>query len=117
LTDLRACPKVVSVEVMVTETKWFRRPLAMDTTENLKGAIALLPKGKWYSPDTTVKKSTWFVSVAHGQAVGMPKVGDKVWVAKSRDAYQLVELTTEQGEHTDKEGLRRALFTAKVLSL
>ena len=89
----------------------------MDTTENLKRAIALLPKGKWYSPETTVKKTIWFVSVAHGQAAGMPKVGDKVWVAKSRDAYQLVEVATEQGEHTDKEGLRRALFTAKVLSL
>jgi hypothetical protein len=47
----------------------------------------------------------------------MPKVGDIVWVSKSRDAYQVVELTTEQGEHTDKEGLRRSLFTAKVLSI
>jgi hypothetical protein len=107
----------MSVEVMVTETKGFRRPLAMSNMETLKGAIALFPRGKWYSPDTSVKKSTWFVSVAHGQATGMPKVGDIVWVSKSRDAYQVVELTTEQGEHTDKEGLRRSLFTAKVLSI
>ena len=105
------------VEVMVTETKGFRRPRAMSNMETLKGAIALFPKGKWYSPDTTVKKSTWFVSVAHGQAAGMPKVGDTVWVSKSRDAYQVVELTAEQGEHTDKEGLRRTLFSAKVLSV
>jgi hypothetical protein len=65
--------------------------------EGLKSAIGDIPRGKWYSPDTGVKKETWLVSVAHGQAVGMPIEGDFVWVAKSRGAYQLVEVTEAEG--------------------
>lgn len=82
----------------------------------LRKAIGDIPRGKWYSPDTTVKKETWFVSVAQGQAVGMPIEGDYVWIAKSRGAYQLVEVTSITGEHVDKEGLKRTLFTGKVVA-
>lgn len=82
----------------------------------LKQAIGNMPRGKWYSPDTSVKKETWFISVAFGQAVGMPEVGDYVWVAKSRGAFQVVEVTKQEGEHVDKEGLKRVLFTGKVLT-
>jgi len=84
--------------------------------EGLKKAIGNIPRGKWYSPDTTTKKETWFVSVAQGQAVGMPIEGDYVWVAKSRGAFQLVEVTTQAGEHVDKEGLKRALWNCKVVN-
>ena len=63
----------------------------------LRKAIGDIPRGKWYSPDTTVKKETWLISVAQGQAVGMPIEGDYVWVAKSRGAYQLVEVTSITG--------------------
>lgn len=84
--------------------------------DGLKSAIGNIPRGKWYSPDTGVKKETWFVSVAHGQAVGMPIEGDFVWVSKSRGAYQLVEVTEQKGEHVDKEGLKRSLWQCKVVN-
>jgi hypothetical protein len=67
-------------------------------------------------PDTGVKKETWLVSVADGQAVGRPIEGDYVWVSKSRGAYQLVEVTKQTGEHVDKEGLKRSLWQAKVVA-
>ena len=82
--------------------------------EGLKSAIGNIPRGKWYSPDTGVKKETWLVSVADGQAVGRPIEGDYVWVSKSRGAYQLVEVTKQTGEHVDKEGLKPSLWQAKV---
>jgi len=84
--------------------------------ESLKKAIGMIPRGKWYSPDTTTKKETWYVSVALGQAAGAPIEGDYVFVAKSRGAYQLVEVTTQAGEHVDKEGLKRTLWNCKVVN-
>jgi hypothetical protein len=87
-----------------------------DTLNQLKQAIAKFPRGKWYSPDTTAKKENWFVSVAKGQAVGMPKVGDLVWVSKSRGAYQVVEVTKVEGEHTDNLGLSRVFYSSKVIA-
>lgn len=112
---------MMSVEVKATETSPLGGGLSMATAkeqrlESLKKAIGNIPRGKWYSPDTTAKKDTWYVSVAYGQAVGMPIEGDYVWVAKSRGAFQLVEVTTQEGEHVDKEGLKRVLFNCKVVN-
>jgi hypothetical protein len=87
-----------------------------DTLNQLKQAIAKFPRGKWYSPDTTAKKENWFVSVAKGQAVGMPELGDLVWVTKSQKAFQVVELTKVEGEHTDKEGLSRVFYSGKIIA-
>jgi hypothetical protein len=107
-------------EGTVPEAEERRRLLAMskqqDSLNQLRQAIAKFPRGKWYSPDTTAKKENWFVSVAQGQAVGMPTIGDRVWVSKSRGAYQLVELTEQKGEHVDTEGLARVFFAGKVVA-
>jgi len=86
-----------------------------DNLNQLKQAVAKFPRGKWYSPDTTTKKENWFVSVAKGQAVGMPEVGDLVWVTKGRGGHQLFEVSKVEGEHTDKEGLARVTYTGKVI--
>ena len=90
--------------------------MSKDNMNQLRQAIAKFPRGKWFSPDTSVKKETWYVSVAKGQAVGMPEVGGLVWVAKSRGAYQLVEVTEVKGEHTDKDGLARVTYSARVIT-
>jgi len=91
----------------------------MDTNkarEALKEALSLFPKGKWHSANPKDKDVPWHVTVADGQAVGKVTVGDLVWVSKSRGAFQLVEILKEEGTHTDKEGLKRTLFTGKVLT-
>jgi hypothetical protein len=96
-----------------------RRPYDMNSKDNmnaLRQAIAKFPRGKWHSPDTTTKKENWYVSVAQGQAVGMPAVGDLVWVSKSRGAYQVVELTEAKGDHVDNVGIARVLYSAKVVA-
>jgi hypothetical protein len=87
-----------------------------DNMNALRQAIAKFPRGKWYSPDTDVKKTNWFISVAQGQAVGMPAVGDLVWVSKSRGAYQVVELTEVKGDHVDNVGIARVLYSAKIVA-
>jgi hypothetical protein len=87
-----------------------------DNMNGLRQAIAKFPRGKWHSPDTTTKKENWYVSVAQGQAVGMPTIGDLVWVSKSRGAYQVVELTEQKGEHVDNVGIARVLYSGKVVA-
>jgi hypothetical protein len=85
-----------------------------DRLNGLKQAIAKFPRGKWYSPNPKAQQAEWFVSVALGQAAGMPKVGETVWVSKSRGAYQVVEVTATGGKHTNTEGLECQLYSATV---
>lgn len=87
-----------------------------DKMNQLRQAIAKYPRGQWYSPDTTPKKTNWFLSVVKGQAVGMPTVGDLVWVTKSQGAFQVVEVLKEEGEYTDKQGLARVTYHCRVIS-
>ena len=82
----------------------------------LREAVALYAKGKWYSADPKSKESPWLVSIADGQATGEVNVGDEVWVTASRSKFQLVELLKAEGAHTDKEGLRRSLYVARVIA-
>lgn len=91
----------------------------MDNTqrmEALRNAVALFPRGKWHSANPKDKDTPWFVSVADGQATGTVEVGSMVWVTKSRSAFQVVEVLKAEGTHTDKEGLKRSLFSVRILS-
>ena len=82
----------------------------------LREAVGLLPRGKWYSSNPKDKDTPWYVSVADGQAAGEVTVGTFVWVSKSRSAFQVCEVLKQEGTHTDKEGLKRTLFTVRILS-
>lgn len=87
--------------------------------ENLNGlrqAVAMFPKGKWYSTNPKDKETPWYVSVADGQVTGEVTVGAYIWVTKSRSAFQVVEVLRHEGSHTDKEGLKRSLFSVRILS-
>jgi len=84
--------------------------------DTLREAVGLFPKGKWHSANPKDKETPWFVSVADGQATGKVDVGSLVWVSKSRSAFQLVEVLKAEGNHTDKEGLKRSLFSVRIVS-
>lgn len=84
--------------------------------EVLREAVGLFPRGKWHSANPKDKETPWYVSVADGQAAGKVDVGTYVWVSKSRSAFQLVEVLKAEGTHTDKEGLKRSLFSVRIVS-
>ena len=73
-------------------------------------------RGVWTSPDTTPKKTNWFIQCHNNQVAGQPAEGRIVYVTKSRGAFQLVQLLEKQGDKTDKMGLPVSLWTATVLN-
>jgi hypothetical protein len=73
-------------------------------------------RGTWTSPDTTPKKTNWFIQCHNSQVAGQPEAGRIVFVTKSRGAFQLVELVEKQGDGADKNGLPVSMWTAKVLN-
>jgi hypothetical protein len=86
------------------------------TMAQLEGVKQQLLRGTWTSPDTTVKKETWYIQCHESQVAGKPEAGRVVYVTKSRGAFQLVELVENKGSKTDKNGLAVSLWTAKVLA-
>ena len=73
-------------------------------------------RGVWTSPDTTPKKTNWFIQCHNNQVAGQPAEGRIVYVTKSRGAFQLVQLLEKKGDKTDKNGLSVSLWTATVLN-
>lgn len=73
-------------------------------------------RGVWTSPDTTPKKTNWFIQCHNNQVAGQPAEGRIVYVTKSRGAFQLVQLLEKKADGTDKMGLPVSLWTATVLN-
>lgn len=86
-----------------------------NTMAAIEAASQQLLKGTWTSPDTSVKKTNWFIQCHDGQVAGKPEAGRIVRVTKSRGAFQYAELVELKGNKTDKNGLPVSLWTAKVL--
>jgi len=73
-------------------------------------------RGVWTSPDTTPKKTNWFIQCHNNQVAGQPAEGRIVYVTKSRGAFQIVQLLEKKADKTDKNGLPVSLWTATVLN-
>jgi hypothetical protein len=83
--------------------------------QDIEAAKQKMLRGTWTSPDTTVKKTNWYIQVHEGQTAGKAEAGRIVFVAKSRGSFQFVELTEQKGKSTDKLGLPVSLWVGKVL--
>ena len=83
--------------------------------QEMEAAKQKMLRGTWTSPDTSAKKSTWYIQVHEGQAAGKAEAGRLVFITKSRGAFQFVELTDKVGTGTDKLGLPTSLWNARVL--
>lgn len=93
----------------------------MDTNDQValrefEDAKKKLLRGVWTSPDTTPKKTNWYVQCHNSQVAGQPQVGRVVFVTKSRQSFQLVELVEKYADSVDKSGLPISLWVAKVLA-
>jgi hypothetical protein len=84
--------------------------------QDLEAAKKQMLRGTWTSPDTTPKKTNWFIQCHNSQVAGQPEAGRIVFVTKSRGAFQVVELVEKQADSTDKNGLAVSLWSAKVLA-
>jgi hypothetical protein len=83
--------------------------------QDIEAAKQKMLRGTWTSPDTTVKKTNWFIQVHDGQKAGKAEAGRVVFVTKSRGSFQFVELTEQKSKSTDKLGLPVSLWAGKVL--
>lgn len=83
--------------------------------QDLEDAKKQLLRGSWTSPDTTPKKTNWFIQCHDSQVAGKPEAGRIVFVTKSRGAFQLAQLVEKHSEKTDKLGLAVSLWTATVI--
>jgi len=90
--------------------------LDVELLYNFQQATLKMLRGTWTSPDTTPKKTNWFIQCHNGQVAGEPSEGRIVYVTKSRGAFQLVQLLEKKGDKTDKNGLSVSLWTATVLN-
>ena len=79
-------------------------------------AASVMLRGVWTSPDTTPKKTNWFIQCHNNQVAGQPAEGRIVYVTKSRGAFQIVQLLEKKADKTDKNGLPVSLWTATVLN-